>query len=169
MAGRPSEYTVEAAAAICAEIACGKSVREICRADEMPAMSTIFSWLSKHSDFAEQYVRAREAQADYLAEELLEIADDGSNDWMERQGKDGETSGYVVNGEAVQRSKLRVDARKWLMSKLQPKKYGDKLQAELTGKDGGPIQTEDANPLETARRVAFLLASGAESAKDEAG
>ena len=67
--------------------------------------------------------RKCEAQADYLAEEILEIADDGKNDWVERQ--DGSAA---VNNEAVQRSRLRVDARKWLMSKLMPKKYGEKLE-----------------------------------------
>lgn len=136
---RPSDYTIEKAAEICAEIANGKSVREICRAEEMPAMSTVFLWLSKHKEFSEQYAKAREAQADYLAEELLEIADDGSNDWIERQGKAGEGSIYAVNGEAINRSRLRVDTRKWILSKLQPKKYGDKLTQEHTGADGAPL------------------------------
>ncbi len=60
-----------------------------------------------------------------MAEEIVEIADDGRNDWMEVMSKDGESIGWRLNGEAVQRSRLRVDARKWLMSKLLPKKYGE--------------------------------------------
>jgi hypothetical protein len=67
-----------------------------------------------------------------LTEEILDIADDGSNDWMEKLDKDGKSVGWAVNGEAVQRSKLRVDARKWIASKLKPKKYGDKLDTTLS-------------------------------------
>ena len=68
-----------------------------------------------------------------------DIADNGENDYMKRSGKDQEP-GYVVNGEAIQRSRLRVDARKWLLSKLAPKKYGDKIETTLQGPDGGAIQ-----------------------------
>ena len=128
-AGRPSIYTDDLADEICQRIADGQSVREICRADDMPAMSTVFRWLSdpRYITFREQYARAVEARAEYHADEILDIADDGTNDWMERFGKDGESLGWSVNGEAVQRSKLRIDSRKWLLSKLMPKKYGDKL------------------------------------------
>jgi hypothetical protein len=132
--GRPSDYGPEIAAHICAEIAAGKSMREICRADGMPDMATVFRWLARHAEFREQYTRARELQADYLAEEILEIADDGRNDWTKR-----EDGSEAVNAETVQRSRLRVDARKWLMSKLQPKKYGDKITQEMTGGDGLPL------------------------------
>jgi hypothetical protein len=117
-----SKYGAEIVERICAEIAVGKSMREICRAADMPDMRTVFRWPA-HSEFQQLYARARDAQADYLAEEILEIADDGKNDWVERQ--DGSAA---VNNEAVQRSRLRVDARKWLMSKLMPKKYGEKLE-----------------------------------------
>ena len=66
-----------------------------------------------------------------------------------------------VNGEAIQRSRLRVDTRKWILSKMVPKKYGTKVTAEITGADGGPVKTEEMSSLEIARRVAFLLASAA--------
>jgi hypothetical protein len=128
--GRPSSYTPETASLICERIANGQSIREIAAADDMPAMSTIFRWLAAHEDFREQYVRAKEAQVEFLAEEMLDICDDGSNDWMERTGKDGESLGWVLNGEAVQRSRVRIDTRKWLLSKLAPKKYGDALKLE---------------------------------------
>lgn len=136
--GRPSDYTQELADYICAEIAEGRSLRSILREDEgMPAMSSVFKWLRLHPEFAEQYARAREAQADALADELLEIADDGRNDWMELRGEDGQPRGWKENGEAIQRSRLRVDTRKWIASKLKPKKYGDKI--EHSGPEGGPI------------------------------
>jgi hypothetical protein len=77
-----------------------------------------------------------------MSEEVLDIADDGTNDYVERLGKDGEPAGYQINGEAIQRSRLRVDTRKWLMAKFKPKKYGEKIVQETVGKDGGPIQAE---------------------------
>ena len=72
---------------------------------------------------------------------MLEIADNSTNDWMERRREDG-TVVTVLNGEHVQRSRLRIDTRKWLLAKLQPKKYGKHVSAALTGSDGGPIKTE---------------------------
>jgi hypothetical protein len=107
-------------------IADGMTIRELCKADDMPAKSTVFLWLANHKEFSDQYARAKEAQADDMAEELLEISDNGANDWMERNR--GEERGWVANGEHIQRSRLRVDARKWLMSKMAPKKYGDKVE-----------------------------------------
>lgn len=127
--GRPTIYSPEFAARICAELACGKSLRTVCKADDMPSIVTVCRWLAKddHEDFRKQYARAREIQADILADETLDIADDGSNDWMEVHDKDGISIGWKLNGEHVQRSRLRVDVRKWAASKLKPKKYGDRL------------------------------------------
>ena len=83
-----------------------------------------------------QYARAKELQAEYLLGESVEIADDGTNDWMERQRQDGSVA---VDHEHIQRSKLRVDTRKWAMSKMAPKKYGERVAMEHSGPDGGPI------------------------------
>src|SRR3546814_4173198 len=79
----------------------------------------------------QQYARARDNQADTLADEILDIADDGSNDYV------GEDEKY--NGDAVARSRLRVDARKWLAGKLAPKKYGEKIDHTLANPDGSPV------------------------------
>jgi hypothetical protein len=91
----------------------------------------VFRWLGddRYAKFREQYARAREAQADAIFDEILDIADDGSNDWMERRREDGSVD-EVVNHEHIQRSKLRVDARKWMAGKLAPKKYGEKVQLD---------------------------------------
>lgn len=139
MMGRPSEFTQEIADVICERIASGVSLRSIVEADDMPAASTVFKWLSERETFSEQYARAREAQADALFDEMLDIADDARNDWMVSRGED-ENEAWRLNGEHIQRSKLRLEARKWMASKLQPKKYGDKVTNEHTGADGGPIQ-----------------------------
>lgn len=121
----------------------GLSIRTICKSEDMPASSTIYMWLKQNPSFAEQYEAAQIDRASALAEESLEIADDGTNDWMERKSEAekgaGVNTGWVLNGEHVQRSRLRVDTRKWFASKLAPKKYGDKLSTEVTGANGGPI------------------------------
>ena len=97
----------------------------------MPDKSTVLRWLRDKEEFRAQYARARQNQAEVFAEEILDIADDGRNDWEEREGRGGK---YIaLNREAIERSKLRVDARKWVMSKLLPKKYGDKLDVAHTG------------------------------------
>lgn len=130
-------YSPEEAAAIkliiCERIANGESLRTICDDEDMPTKSTVFLWLREDGDFSDHYARARESQADALFDEILTIADDGRNDWMERKNAEDQNIGWVENGEALRRSQLRVDARKWMAGKLQPKKYGDKLQTEHSG------------------------------------
>ena len=137
MTGRPSGYSEELALVICERIANGESLRSICTDDDMPAQSSVYKWLLEHDGFSEKYARAREQQADAIFDEILAIADDARNDWMERQGEDGETVGWQLNGDHVQRSRLRIDARKWMAGKLRPKKYGEKLT--LGGDDEAPL------------------------------
>jgi hypothetical protein len=136
--GRPSSYTVEKGDEICRRMASGQSLREVCRADDMPSLPTVLRWAESFPSFREQYVRAREALLEHWAEEIVEISDDGSNDWQTRQDAEGNET-KVLDHEHIQRSRLRVDTRKWLLSKLAPRKYGEKLSAELTGPDGKPL------------------------------
>ncbi|WP_273727486.1 terminase small subunit protein [Brucella gallinifaecis] len=142
-------FSQEMAEAICERIADGDSLRTICAEEGFPARSTVFKWLSQNSAFADQYAHAREAQADAIFDDILEIADDGQNDWMEKHGRDGEAIGWQENGEALRRSQLRIDARKWMAGKLRPKKYGDRTQMQLTGPEG-----EDGTP--TAIQVTIV-------------
>lgn len=156
--GRPTSYNKEVATEICARIAEGESLRSICEDEHLPNRRTVNQWLIEgtYEDFNLQYARAREAQADFMADDIVDIADDARNDWMERKGKDD--VGYELNGENIQRSRLRVDARKWKAGKLAPKKYGDKTTTELTGKDGGAVQVECRSPDEIVRNFAFTVA-----------
>lgn len=135
--GSPSIYTPELAAKICELIADGKSLNSIGGIDGMPTRETIRRWLNDESkpEFYANYARAREERADKLAEEILEIADNGQNDkYIDEDGRE------KIDHEVVQRSKLRVDARKWLASKMAPKKYGEKIA--IGGADGlGPVQS----------------------------
>lgn len=126
--GRPSDYTDELAELICLRLAEGESLRSVCRDDGMPSKQAVLRWLARNDQFRAQYVRAKEEGAEAIAEEMFDIADDGTNDWMEKLDKDGEAIGYQLNGEHVQRSKLRIDTRKWYLSKILPKKYGDRIQ-----------------------------------------
>ncbi len=133
--GRPSRYTTELAADICRRLADGEPLRSICRDSAMPDKATVLRWLAdkEKADFRDQYVHAREMQADALFDEALEIADDTTGDIT--TGKDDKET---VNHENIQRSRLRVDTRKWAAGKLAPKLYGDKIQH--TGEGGGPIR-----------------------------
>lgn len=135
--GRPHGFTQEIADAICEKIADGCSVRSICKADDMPALSSVFKWLKEIKGFSEQYARAKEMQADALFEDILDIADSQEGDIVKRA--DGSEH---VNHDNINRAKLRIDSRKWMAGKLRPKVYGDLVRKEVSGPDGGPIQTE---------------------------
>lgn len=135
-AGRPSTYSDEITDRICERLADGESLLSICSDDDMPAKATVFRWLGDkdHQDFRDKYARARETQADTLFDEIVDIVDDGRNDWVERTGRDGKPF-IALNDEAIARSRLRMDARKWMAGKLRPQKYGDKI-AHVGGEPG---------------------------------
>lgn len=122
-----TKYSEELADKICNEIATSsKGLHAICKVIEIHP-STVFDWIANKKDFADKYARAREAQADFLADELISIADDSSKDTIVTE------KGEIPNNEWINRSRLRVDTRKWIASKLKPKKYGDKIEAEVKG------------------------------------
>jgi hypothetical protein len=138
--GRLTEYSPEIAKEILARLASGESLRKVCESEGMPAASTVCGWVVDNREgFAEQYARARKLQAELLADELFDISDDGSNDWMEKYDAEGGSAGWRENGEALQRSRLRVDTRKWYLSKVLPK-FADKIQQEVSGPNGSPLE-----------------------------
>jgi hypothetical protein len=153
--GRPTKYTQELADSICAQLAEGMSMRSISVDEAMPAMTTMFRWLRENDQFRQQYEKAKEEAADAFAEDMLDIADDASNDWMVVHRKD-DSEAWQLNGEHVQRSRLRIDTRKWIASKLKPKKYGEKLDMTTNGKDlptpilgGGFVPSDNSNPQDS--------------------
>lgn len=119
-AGRPRIYTNELGTEICKRISDGESMRKIVKDNKMPSSSSIFRWLldSEYKSFWEQYEKARNIQAELMFEELIEIAD--------------------ANKQDVMRDRLRVDTRKWYLSKVLPKKFGDNKNLDITS-DGKPI------------------------------
>lgn len=162
--GRPSSFNQDTADEICSRLADGFSLRAICREEWAPDFKTVFRWLQVRLNFRQQYAEARDIGLEQMADELLEIADDGSNDWMKRNDPDNE--GYVFNSEHYQRSRLRVDTRKWVLSKLAPKRYGDKL--DMTGAFAVTDQQSDqSTPVSIARRLAAALMRGAEQPESE--
>lgn len=139
-------YSDEIADRICTALAGGRSLKSICTDADMPSQASVFRWLGdeRYSAFRESYARAREAQADAIFDEILDIADDAANDYMERKLADGSVD-EVVNNEHIQRSRLRIDARKWMAGKLRPKVYGDKIEHEHSGSMSLTIAPEDAD------------------------
>lgn len=166
--GRPSIFTQELADTICERIADGESLRAICDGDDMPNKATVFRWLAADKSFSDQYARAREAQAESYFDDIRDIADDGRNDWMEKRNGDGEHIGWAENGEAIRRSQLRIDARKWMAGKLKPKKYGDKLDLNLSGSvQTMPEEQLDARITELLGKAGIGSASSGADAKDK--
>ena len=153
--GRPSIYSQELADTICERLADGESLRSICRSDDMPGTTTVVRWLTDKETFRAQYAKARELQADALFDEMLDISDEASNDWMEKHDK--ENVGYSLNGEHIQRSRLRVDTRKWIAARLAPKKYGDKTTTEISGPDGGAIEVQERSTRDVAKALFMML------------
>ncbi|PAQ09731.1 terminase small subunit protein [Mesorhizobium temperatum] len=134
---RPSSFTQEIADAICEKLADGRSLRSICEADDMPHVATVCRWLAdeRRAEFREQYVRAREIQADALFEQALDIADTPVEGIKTKVTSDGKTE--EMRGDMIEHRRLQVETRKWMVGKMAPKKYGDKLA--LTDGEGGPL------------------------------
>lgn len=119
--GRPTEYSVKIGSLICSLVADGLSLRTITKSSkEFPSMARIFEWLREHEDFAAQYAKAKEDAADAMAQDLQDITDDMSI--------------------PSDHKRIMVDTRKWILSKVKRRVYGDKVSTEITGADGGPVQ-----------------------------
>lgn len=134
-AGRPEYWVVDkknqASSVIIDRICEGESLRSILmHADRniLPTMAVFLKWVSQDKELEKQYARAMEIRADSMFDEIIEIADESNADL-----DIGDDEKLRVIGESVQRSRLKVDARKWALSKMQPKKYGDKIDVTSDG------------------------------------
>ncbi|MCV9940932.1 hypothetical protein OIU35_31665 [Boseaceae bacterium BT-24-1] len=137
--GRPTEYTREIADEVCLRMIEGESLRSICKEERFPSEGAVRMWAVNDRDgFAARYARAREAQMDAHAEDIVEISD--------------------AKDEDSNRARLRVDTRKWLMAKIAPKKYGDRTRHEHTGANGGAINVAAIDPAKLAGLSAEELA-----------
>ena len=140
--GRPSSFTQEMADLICERLADGESLRAICSSEDMPNRATVFRWLASNDQFSDQYARAREEQAECLADEIVAISDEAEA----AVKHEGEEVRLVMDATAIARNRLRVDARKWVASKLKPKKYGDRVQHA----------NDPDNPMPSSLTVSFV-------------
>ena len=143
--GRPSNYDPEIATEICTLLAEGKSLNEISKMDGLPCLTAIYNWLRAEPSFASNYARAKEDSADTFAAMMIDAVNGPFNDALE-----------------VNVARLKLDAYKWIACKLKPRSYGDRVQAALTGADGGPIQVQsiqvDAGDLSPDARDALRAA-----------
>ena len=119
---------------ICDELEKGYSLRSILRREDMPSSRTFFKWIDEDKEKVKQYERSLELRSEMLFDEIIEIADKQSED----VGED-ENGNKVINHNIVQRNRLQIDARKWALSKMFPKKFGDKTIH--SGDSENPIQT----------------------------
>lgn len=141
--GRPTKYTDDLALEICARLSKGETLLSICRSDHMPHRVTVYDWLwdKRHEEFHNMYARARRVQAHGYVDEIIEISDNKQNDsYCDEYGNE------KPNHEYMQRSRLRVDSRKWFASKVMPKIYGDKL--ELSGDEDNPLRNHHTHELD---------------------
>lgn len=153
---KPTVYSKALAEKICSRLAAGETLRSVCRDNGMPSETAVRKWSRANKNgFHSQYARARDIGLDAIADETIEIADDGTNDWMERNNPDN--PGWVENGESINRSRLRADVRKWYLSKMAPKKYGERL--DLNPDPEVPMNTNDTASADAL--VKLLIDKGA--------
>lgn len=138
--GRPSKYTQTLADKICEHVACGMSLRKVCEQPGFPHISNVLRWLAdeEKAAFRDQYARAREAQADAMAEDLVDLHEKAWVPVMIGDAPliiDGKPV-MTVNKASAAAVRLEAENKKWLMGKLKPKKYGDKITQEHTGAGG---------------------------------
>ncbi|WNV10177.1 hypothetical protein [Tardiphaga sp. 709] len=148
---RPSEYSKKKADLICEQMIAGKGLLEICREAGMPDRNTVYRWLERQPEFRDNYTRAREAMCDYYVEQILVIAFNESGDIV----IDGKKT--VANHAKVQRDRLKVDSLKWIVSKLFPRQYGDKLL--LDGNKPGLSHEQALDQLDQGPTVGRLMKS----------
>ena len=122
--GKTTEYTPQLVEEICYAVSCSSyGIKKLCKLNKhWPSHDTIYRWLAMEKEFSDLYARAKRLQIEVIVDEILEIADDTSNDSVinEEDGK------FTIDHEHINRSRLRIDTRKWLAAKLCPRLYGDK-------------------------------------------
>lgn len=126
-------YSDAIARKLCERIMEGQSLKEVCEDPRMPSVRTVTRWFAdpRLADFREMYYFSRRIQAEIRVDEIFEIADNTSNDWKEKFDKDGNFLEMVPDGEAIQRSRVRIDTRKWFAARLVPRLYGDRKEIDL--------------------------------------
>ena len=150
--GQPKYDRVEVGARICSELKKGRSLDSICKAEGMPAISTVLDWVEQDPAFAEQYAHARKIGYALLADEIIQLSDK-THEWVTVQELDSDGRPVTdehgnpklkqvlmpLSADVIAHKRVQIDTRKWMLSKMLPKVYGDKVTNEHTGAEGGPI------------------------------
>lgn len=152
--GAKPEVSARLVNAIIARVSAGETLTAICRDAGMPSYARVIGRINQSSDCRAAYAHAREVRNERMADELLDIAEDGTNDYVEKQGRNGTV--VALNEEHVRRSQLRIDTRKWLLSKLLPARFGERV--EHTGAGGGAIQVEHGMSAKMLESLSLLRA-----------
>jgi hypothetical protein len=152
--GRPTDYCEETVTEICVRLSCGESLRSICNDSGIPTFKTVFTWIHKYPEFLQQYTRSKEMGCEAMAEDIFDIAD-GNEDGKE--------------DEDIARSRLRVDTRKWYLSKIKAKKYGERLDLAVTNNDDMTEEEIDARLKVLEDIINKTRADGTDGEEGEAG
>lgn len=139
--GGGDTYSIEVAEHICDQLAEGKSLVTVLKAPNMPEYRTVLRWLKNHAEFADMYATARADSADANADAITAVAE--------------QCLAGTVDPHAA---RVAIDAMKWTAGRRMPKKYGEFSRNEISGPDGGPIETRSLTDEERARRIEELLA-----------
>jgi hypothetical protein len=140
-------YSAEKAERIFARMRNGENMNQICRDPDMPYAPDLHYWKRAHpEEFGKPLEEAQDALYEFWAHETMDISDDGSNDWIDREVSQGRIE-RSLDHEHIARSKLRIDTRKWLLGCLKRDKYGSHVQQEVTGKDGAPFAAPVLNVI----------------------
>jgi len=136
--GRPSEYSEKIAAEICRRLSGGQSLNKICSDKHMPDRSTVMSWCENDDDFSRKYARAREAQAEFLADEIIDLSD-------------------KVTPKNANKARIQIDARKWKAAKMAPRKFGDRI--DVNPDADRPMNRKSSDATDAV--LALLIQKGA--------
>lgn len=121
--GRPSGYSEQVAQKICHRMINGESLTSICKDKDMPSRVTVYDWMEAHPEFRARCARAREGLADFLVDEIEQLASQTTE-------------------ENVNSMKVKISTKQWRAMKMAPRIYGDRTVTEVTGANGGAIQLE---------------------------
>ena len=163
----PTSYSEELAATICTRIAEGESLRAICADEAMPNRSTVMQWVADNREgFKERYELAQDFRAQAIFDEMLEISDNTEEGEERTIHSDGTSE--LRTGDMLGHRKLKIEARKWVLARMAPKRYGDRIAQEISGPNGGPIQQSMAITPEFAEEVKKIAAVAAGMTPPEA-
>lgn len=150
-----AKYDTDTENEILRRMSSGESLASICQGEAMPSCDTVFYWCHTRPDFKAKYIAAQEARAEAVFEEILAIADDGQNDtYVDDEGK------TRTDHDVINRSRLRIDARKWVLGRMAPKRFSERVELDHKSSDGS-MSPKDMTDDQKAAKIAQIYARAA--------